>query len=1325
MNFIHYNYYIQSELFHEIKIDSNIKVDRKAEQKESDAKGTEEAVDEYIKNLELMKEERMHKDAFVRGDYNFVEIKDIDTNSGGVDFNGYVFEKTERDTRKGGKNIRIGVADDNTDAAIYVQIFTNKTVMTVEKCSEIQIGSNIRIKGKIDIDKTPKKDPYVVCHNFFLLPPNPLRDDTSEEKRVELHLHTKMSEMDGVATIDDYCKLAKHMGHKSIALTDHGCVQAFPEAQAAAKKYGLKMLYGCEIYLINDFLRAAKNPNNRRLNDGTFVCFDLETTGLSIKYDRITEFGAVKIKNGFVIDRLDILINPEKEIPHDIELKTRITNEMVKDKPTINEVLPEILAFFGDAIIVSHNIEFDYGMLKEAVRRRGFGTFEYPSIDTLALSRYIYPENVSHSLGSLCKRLEVAYDEEGAHRADYDAQVLASCWISLLGMLLKKNKDLTHKDLAELEIDKLSLKHMRGNHAIVIAKNSAGLKDLYKIVSYSHVDYMGAHPFVPKHLLQELRTNLLVGTACFNSEVFYASTNRSMEDLEEVMKMYDYVEIQPLENYRWLIDMNQIPSEELLKQYILDIITVADKLGKMVVATGDCHYLDPKDKKFRDVYIANKAVGNVAHPLMPYSRIRMQEDKDIFFDNPDQHFRSTDEMLKCFEWLGRKKAYEYVITNTNKIANFCEVIQPIPDGLFNPKIENSDKLLRDLCYSNVKKIYGDVFNTTDPAKVFIRERLDKELDGIISNGYAVIYYIAHKLVKKSNEDGYLVGSRGSVGSSFAATMAEITEVNALPPHYHCPKCKHVEFSTDENIKSGYDLPLKKCPECGEVMISDGQNIPFQTFLGFQAEKVPDIDLNFPTDYQATAHQYTKVLLGENNVYRAGTISTVQFKTAYGYARKYFEMQKINPDSVKGSLLAAIAYNCQEVKRTTGQHPGGIVVIPNDHDVYDFTPVQYPAGDVDAAWKTTHFDFHSIHDTVLKLDMLGHVDPQAIKMMGDLTGIDPRKLPFNDKKVLSLFSSDEALHLQHKYMEPDNGAIALPEFGTNFVRQMLRETNPKSFSDLLIISGLSHGTNVWTNNAQDLVSSGTTDLRGVIGCRDDIMSYLISKGIEGHDAFVIMEAVRKGKKLKEEQALMMKEHGVPDYYIDSCNKIAYLFPKGHACAYVMMALRVGYYKVYYPLEFYATFFTLRADQYDIKSMVGGIDAIHKKLKEFDERKKTNNPEYALSKKEEDQESTLIVALEMCERGYKFENIDIEKSDGINFIVDKENKALIPPFKVIDGFGEKAAEVLIEARKEKEFISKEDLQTRGKVSAAQMKILEDLHVLDGLRDNNQMSLFDFSF
>ena len=680
-------------------------------------------------------------------------------------------------------------------------------------------------------------------------------------------------------------------------------------------------------------------------------------------------------------------------------------------------------------------------------------------------------------------------------------------------------------------------------------------------------------------------------------------------------------------------------------------------------------------------------------------------------------------MLDAFKWLGESKAYEYVVVNTNKIADFCEVIQPIPDKLFTPTIDNCENLLRELCYKTAHELYGNIEDPNDEAKVFIKNRLDTELKGIIENGYSVIYYIAHKLVQKSNDDGYLVGSRGSVGSSFAATMAKITEVNALPPHYRCPHCKKVIFYEGNDIKSGYDLPEKLCPECGTKMNSDGQNIPFQTFLGFQAEKVPDIDLNFPTDYQATAHQYTKVLLGEDKVFRAGTISTVQFKTAFGYVRKYFENLGINPNNVKGSVTACLAHRCEDVKRTTGQHPGGIVVIPQKYDVYDFTPVQYPAGDTEANWKTTHFDFHSIHDTILKLDMLGHVDPQALKMMSDLTGVNCLKIPLNDKRVYSLFTTDDALNLMHKYIQKDNGASGLPEFGTNFVRQMLRETNPHSFRDLLIISGLSHGTDVWNNNAQDLINKKIVDLRGVIGCRDDIMTYLISKGLDASESFKIMESVRKGKKLTPENEEHMKEHNVPQYYIDSCNKIKYLFPKGHACAYVMMALRVGYYKIYYPLEYYATYFTLRCDQYDIESMVKGIDAIHDKLIDFSRRTASHNPELKLSNKEEEIEKTLNVALEMAERGFKFLNIDLNRSDATKFIVDKENNGLIPPFKVLDGLGEIASLSIIEARNEKAFTSKEDLLKRGKLSKTSLELLDKLGVLKGLNDTNQMSLFDF--
>ena len=1162
-----------------------------AENKQIDEEAGEKALKEIEKNYQDMLYERAQKDMFKRGDYVFTPIDQIDSNSGAVDFNGYVFEKKDPRTSKNGNTIlSIGVADkNNSNGAIYVTLISNKRSMPAETFASIKEGMNIRIKGKVGLDRFGK-NLYVLGHYFYPLPPDPMREDKSEEKRVELHLHSKMSDMDGVSSISDYCKLAKHMGHKAIALTDHGVVQAYPEAQKAAKDNGIKLLYGCELYLIDDYFKGAVNSGEIALNDATYVCFDLESTGLSIKYDKITEFGAVKIKNGLVIDRLDILINPEMEIPENVEKLTNITNEMVKDKPTIKEVLPQILEFFGDSVIIAHNFEFDYNMIKEAMKVNGFGEFKQPAIDTLALSRFIYPDKQAHRLGALAKRLEVDYDSESAHRADYDAEVLANCWMALRNILIKDFHKEMLKDLEELEIPQIALKHYRGGyHATVLVKNRDGLKDLYKIVSFAHTEHMGAHPFVPRSLLTKYRKNLLVGSACFNGEVFYKSAYRNEEQLDEAVKYYDYIELQPLENYSFLINDKQVKDEENLKVLLQDIIKSANKFNKIIVATGDVHYLNPDDKIVRDVYVQNEAVGGIRHPLMTMDRLNNQK-IGIFFENPDQHFRSTDEMLEAFAWLGENLAHEYVITNTNKIADICEVIEPIPDKLFTPTIDNCENLLKELCYKTAHELYGNIEDSKDEAKVFIKNRLDTELKGIIENGYSVIYYIAHKLVQKSNDDGYLVGSRGSVGSSFAATMAKITEVNALPPHYRCPHCKKVIFYKGDDIRSGYDLPEKICPDCGTKMESDGQNIPFQTFLGFQAEKVPDIDLNFPTDYQATAHQYTKVLLGEDKVFRAGTISTVQFKTAYGYVRKYFENLQINPNNIKGSVTAALAHRCEDVKRTTGQHPGGIVVIPRDYEVYDFTPVQYPAGDTDASWKTTHFDFHSIHDTILKLDMLGHVDPQALKMMSDLTHLDCRTLPLNDKKVISVFSSDEALGIAHKYMAPDNGALGLPEFGTQFVRQMLRETQPKSFSDLLIISGLSHGTDVWNNNAQDLINKGITNLRGVIGCRDDIMSYLMSCGIEGHESFVIMEKVRKGKKLSPEEVTLMKEHNVPDYYIDSCSKIKYLFPKGHACAYVMMAIRVAYYKVYYPLEFYATFFSLRCEQYDIDSMIKGIDAI---------------------------------------------------------------------------------------------------------------------------------------
>lgn len=1298
------------------QIDDEEEVDAEKEFQDIKEKAENDLVISLQENYNRMQEERRHNDIFKKGNYAYFQIGGINENSGAVDFNGMVFEIADPRESKSGKLIyRIGVGDET--GAIYVTIISNNTSLSPDTLAKIKLGCNIRIKGRVDIEKY-RKELYVMCHYFDLLPDKELRDDNfAGEKRVELHLHTKMSEMDGVTEIADYCKLAKHMGHKAIAVTDHGVVQAFPEAQAAAKKYGIKILYGCELYLIEDFLHVSKNPTNQRLDDCDFVCFDLETTGLSIKYDRITEFGAVKIKNGFVVDRLDILINPGKQIPKKIEEKTNITNEMVSSCPKIGDVLDQILSFIGNCVLVSHNIEFDYGMLNEALEREKGFSLSIPAIDTLALSRFYFPDRNRHSLGELCKRFEVNYDEESAHRADYDAEVLSECFLALRTYINKDFKNATLKQLENLEMpnELLQRRTFRPYHCTVYCKNRLGLKDLYKIVSESHIDHMGYAPFTPKSVLEKYRKNLIVGSACFNGEVFQKSMLSSEKTLQKAINFYDFIEIQPIDNYSFLINTNEIDSYEDLNKYIRDIVRVAEKENKLICATGDVHFANPEDKIYRDIFIGNKTVGRGNHPLNPFYR------KDLPpFENPDQYFRTTEEMLDCFSYFGDEKAYEYVVTNTNKIADMCEEIIPIPDQLFTPEIDNCENMLKEICYKNLKKNYGE-----NPPEL-IKKRLDEELHGIISNGYSVTYYIAHKLIEKANEDGYIVGSRGSVGSSFAATMAGITEVNPLPPHYRCPKCKHTEFYEGNDITSGYDLPEKVCPHCGEKMIGDGQNIPFQTFLGFNAEKVPDIDLNFPTDYQATAHNYTKVLLGVDNVFRAGTISKVQFKTAFGFVKNYYEdFLRVPRTSVSSAYIAYLAYGCTNVKRTTGQHPGGIVVVPRKYDVYDFTPVQYPAGNVEADWKTTHFDFHSIHDTILKLDMLGHQDPQALKMMEDLTGFDCHKIPFNDSKVYSLFTTDDALNLQHKYLPKDNGASGLPEFGTNFVRQMLRETNPHTFRDLLIISGLSHGTDVWNNNAQELINNHIVDLRGVIGCRDDIMTFLISKGMDSSESFKIMEAVRKGKKLTPANEESMKAHNVPQYYIDSCNKIKYLFPKGHACAYVMMALRVGYYKIYYPLEYYATFFTLRCKQYDIAVMIKGIDAIYEKLVEFKTRRSSNNPELALSEKEEEIEKTLNVALEMEERGFTFQNISLKRSDSVNFIVDKETKSLIPPFKVLDGLGEVASKTIVEARKEQSFISKNDLMKRGKLSKTNMELLDKLGVLKGLTDTNQMSLFDDFF
>lgn len=1262
------------------------------------------------RNAEEMAKERRRAMLNKRGNYQPIErIDSINENSGNVDFSGQIFSIELREFADSTK-ITIGV-NDKFGGAIMVGAYENKQIPE-DTIKLLDKGANVRIRGVAYADNFTK-EVTVKMHYIDLLPPDEIVPDDEEIKRVELHLHSTMSNMDGVTSMDDYCRYAKALGHKTIAITDHAVVQGYPEAQKAAKKNGLKMIYGAELYMVDDKLNYIKNPVDTPLNKAKYVVLDLETTGLSSRYDRIIEFGAVKVEHGLVSSHFDVLINPGFSLTRQITEITGITDELLKDKPSIKDVIKDILDFIGDAILVTHNAEFDISFLQESLERLGRPPLANPVIDTLQLSRYLFPDSKRHSLGALCNNLEVKYDEEQAHRADYDAQVLNDVFQPMLSRLIRQHHIITHADLQKLETPPSLLKHIYPVHIVVLAKDKIGLKNLYKMISLSHIEYLAEVPKIPRREVEKYRDHLLIGSACFNGEVFRTARYYNAQRLKEVMTFYDYIEVQPLENHSFLVNMGEM-TKEAVKRYVTDIVETATEAGKMIVATGDVHYLTPKEKVFRDIYISAKGLGGTNHALNPYSR-----NKQPPFENPDQHYRTTNEMLDCMSFLGKDKAYEITVTNTNKIADMIEPIVPLPnDKLYSPKIENSEKLLTDLCYQKAHELYGD------PLPKPIKERLDAELNGIISNGFSVIYYIAHKIVKKTQEDDYIVGSRGSVGSSLAATMAGITEVNPLPPHYLCKECHYLEWTSETmpDYRSGYDLPEKKCPVCGADMIHDGQDIPFETFLGFHAEKTPDIDLNFPRDYQSRAHDYTKELLGENNVFRAGTIETVKDKTAFGFARGYIERKGLDPNTFPKSKIAYYASGCIGVKRTTGQHPGGIVVIPNEYEVYDFTPIQYPADEPESSWKTTHFDFHSIHDTVLKLDLLGHVDPMALRMMSKLTNVKLEDIPLNDKETLSIFSSPKALGMKNDYMVSKTGAMGIPEFGTNFVRGILEKTSPKTFSDLVIISGLSHGTGVWQGNAENLINSQKATLQEVIGCRDDIMTYLINKVIPAAISFSIMEDVRHGKGLKPEFIEVMKVHKVPQYYIDSCNLIKYMFPKGHAVAYVTMAIRVGYFKVHYPLEYYATFFSVRSKQFDISAMIKGRDAIISRLDELKLKSKSKTDK--LTPKEEDQIVTLQIALEMVQRGYKFENIDLYRSEVADFIVDHQHKALIPPFTTIDGLGENNALTLIKARKEGKFFSKEDLLRRTKLTTTNVNDLSVLGVLDGLNETDQMTLFDLN-
>ena len=1175
--------------------------------------------------------------------------------------------------------------------------------LTRETLKDIKVGTWVRIRGSINYDNYEKED-VLTANSIEKIEVNEKILDTAEVKRVELHAHTKMSNMDGVVDASDYIKQALEWGHKAIAITDHGVVQAYPDANNASRGKDIKVLYGLEAYVIEEYSKHILNPSSVELEGATYVSFDLETTGLSSRMEEIIEIGAVKMKNGMQEDSFQTFVNPGKPISAFTTQLTGITNKDVENGLSLKEAIAKFLEFSKGCILVAHNGIFDISFVKEAINKLGFPKLTNPVIDTLPLSRYLYSDYRSHTLGAIARRFNIEYDEDEAHRADYDAAVLANIFEVMLNEIVHNRGIKKHEDIETLQ-DYENLKK-RPFHVNVLVKNQDGVKDLYKLVSMSNVQYYNEVPLIPRKVLQEYRQNLLLGSACYKGEVFDIASTRNHEDLLETAKFYDFLEVQPLDNYSYLVDTGSVDSTDTLKKIINFIIDAGKELKIPVVATSDAHYVNPKQKIFRDVYITAQAIGGKHHPLYDYKK-RVKE-------NPNQHLRTTNEMLDAFNFLDKDLAYEIVVTNTNAIADSIEKVIPLKDGTYPPRIEGDKEELTKICWDTAHRLYGE--NLPE----IVEKRVEKELNSIIGNGFAVMYYIAYKLVKKSNEDGYIVGSRGSVGSSLVAHFTGITEVNSLPPHYICDNCKHSEFEDlPDGIYSGYDLPEKVCPKCGLVMRGEGHNIPFETFLGFKGDKVPDIDLNFSGDYQPKAHDYTKVLFGEDNVYRAGTIGTVAEKTAYGYVKGYFE--EIGKENiVRKAEMRRIAMGCEGIKRTTGQHPGGIIVIPNYMEFADFTPIQYPADSLDANWKTTHFDFHAIHDNVLKLDILGHVDPTALRMLHDITDIDPKDIDCSDKKVISLFTSCEALGVTKEDILNENGVVGIPEFGTNFVRKMVLECQPTSFAELVQISGLSHGTDVWNNNAQELINNKTCKLMNVIGCRDDIMVELIKMGLEPSMSFKIMESVRKGKGLSPEFEEAMISNNVPDWYIASCKKIKYMFPKAHAVAYVTMAMRVAWYKVYRPLEYYAVYFTTRCDAYDIETMIKGKDAIKAKFLDIQARKANYATARDVTNKEESLLITLESAIEMTARGYTFSNIDLYRSDSKKFIVDHETKSLIPPFSAIDGLGEAAARTVIEARKNGEFLSIEDLTARTQLNGTNIKMLEKLGVLKDMQPRNQLEL-----